>query len=196
MSARRTQAERRAATVQGLIDATISALAEVGYAKTSVREICRRAGVSQGGMFRHFPSRISMIAATVAEIGARHLARFEASFGAGVRDVDAMLAFVTEAARSDTHAAWHEVMVAARTDAELRPSVTTALQAFEAAVLGSVGRWLGVHNAEKADRLGVIVLSIMHLFDSEAVTTRIYPNPALVARRAAWLGELLRAELG
>lgn len=195
MTARRTQAQRRASTVRGLVDATITALAEVGYAKTSIREICRRAGVSQGGLFRHFPSRISVISATVREIGIRHLARFDARFGDGVSDVDAMLAFTTAAARSDTHAAWHEVMVAARTDAELRPAVAEALRTFEAAVLGSVGRWLGTQNPEKAERLGVIVLSIMHLLDSEAVTTRIYPNPELVARRTAWLGELLRAEL-
>lgn len=192
---RRTQAERKAATVATLIDATIDALAEGGYASTSVRAICARAGVSQGALFRHFPSRLAMIEATAAAIGERHLAAFEDAFMIG-GDVPKMLRFIAEAARSDTHAAWHELMVAARTDPALRPAVSAALEAFEQAVLGSVARWLGVSDAARIERVGMIVLSIMHLYDSEAVTTRIYPNPALLARRVAWLEGLLSAELG
>lgn len=192
---RRTQAERKAATVANLIDATIDALAEVGYASASVRAICGRAGVSQGALFRHFPSRLKVIEATAAAIGARHLAAFEDAFAAGA-DVPSMLRFIAEAARSDTHAAWHELMVAARTDAALRPAVGAAIEAFEQAVLGSVGRWLGVTAPARIERVGMIVLSIMHIYDSEAVTTRIYPNPGILAQRATWLAGLLAAEVG
>lgn len=197
---RRTQAERKAATVATLIDATIDTLAQAGYASASVRAICRRAGVSQGALFRHFPTRLDIIEATAAAIGARHLAAFEAAFVAGV-DVAGMLRFIASAARSDTHAAWHELMVAARTDPALRPAMAAALEALEQAVLGSVARWLGLEALGLADparieRVGLIVLSILHIYDSEAVTSRIHPNPPLLARRLTWLEGLLRAELG
>ena len=77
---RRTQAERREATIARLLDATIDALAERGYAGASVAEICRRAGLSQGALFRHFDTRHAVIGAATDEIGRRHLARFVDAF--------------------------------------------------------------------------------------------------------------------
>jgi hypothetical protein len=41
----------------------------------------------------------------------------------------------------------------------------------------------------------MILLSCLHMFDSEAVTRAIYPNPDIEAARAAWIADLLRAEL-
>ena len=63
---RRTQAERREATIGKLVEATIGCLAELGYSGTSTGAICKRAGVSQGGMFRHFGTRLELIAAAAA----------------------------------------------------------------------------------------------------------------------------------
>ena len=65
---RRTQGERSAATVAKLIQATIEAIVEVGYAGASTREICDRAGISQGGLFRHFPTRRDLIVATLVHL--------------------------------------------------------------------------------------------------------------------------------
>jgi hypothetical protein len=48
---------------------------------------------------------------------------------------------------------------------------------------------------EKAERLGVVLLSLMHMFDSEAVTTAVHPNPGIEEARIAWTADLLRREL-
>ncbi|MDQ3403638.1 MAG: TetR/AcrR family transcriptional regulator, partial [Actinomycetota bacterium] len=40
---RRTQRERREATIGKLVNATIDAISDVGYARASVQEICGRA---------------------------------------------------------------------------------------------------------------------------------------------------------
>ena len=58
---RRTQAERRAATIERLVDASIAVLAESGYAGASVKAICDHAGVSQGALFRHFETRLELL---------------------------------------------------------------------------------------------------------------------------------------
>jgi hypothetical protein len=58
---RRTQQERRDGTVRKLLDAAAESLIELGYANTSVQEICKRAGVSHGGLFRHFSSRVELM---------------------------------------------------------------------------------------------------------------------------------------
>ena len=39
------------------------------------------------------------------------------------------------------------------------------------------------------------MLSVMHMFDSEAITSAVYPNPELEQRRVAWATGLLSAAL-
>jgi len=125
---RRTQQERREATVRKLLDATIEALAEVGYARASVSEICSRAGVSHGAVFCHFDSRQELIAAAAEEIGRRQVARARAEFeDAGNGDDPDVLArvvrFMDAAAHSQTNAVLPELLVASRTDEGLRPAM-------------------------------------------------------------------------
>lgn len=62
-SPRRTQAERRAASRERLLDAALSCLAERGYAGTSLPEVLRRAQMSNGAMWRHFPSKAELMVA-------------------------------------------------------------------------------------------------------------------------------------
>jgi len=73
--AHRTQQERREETIGKLLDATIDTLADVGYARTSVREICSRAGVPHGALFCHFDSRLELIAAASAHRASARTAR-------------------------------------------------------------------------------------------------------------------------
>src|SRR5262249_59611980 len=71
--ARRTQRQRREATIAKLLDATLAALIDVGYTRASIKEICLRAGVSDGGLFRHFQSRLDLILAAADHIAQREL---------------------------------------------------------------------------------------------------------------------------
>lgn len=43
-----------------LIEATLSVVAEVGYARASTRAIAEAAGVSEGTIYRHFPDKASL----------------------------------------------------------------------------------------------------------------------------------------
>ena len=52
---RRSQNERTAATIARLLEATMTAIVELGYSRATVREICARAGVSQGGLVPPLP---------------------------------------------------------------------------------------------------------------------------------------------
>jgi AcrR family transcriptional regulator len=198
MSRRRTQAERRQETIGKLLDATIECLAERGYANTSTSKICKRAGVSQGGLFNHFDTRVDVIVAATDRICQQHVAQFEVA-AAAADEIDQglvrqMVEFIRMTARSPRHAAWHEVMVAARTDDDLRDGVHDALGRFERALLQTAARVLDV-GQERAERLGVVLLSLMHMFDSEAVTVAVHPNAALEEARVEWVTELLQREL-
>jgi AcrR family transcriptional regulator len=65
---RRTQPERRAETRARLLAATQAALVERGYAGATTTEVCRRAGVSQGALFKHFASKGELLAATAEQL--------------------------------------------------------------------------------------------------------------------------------
>jgi AcrR family transcriptional regulator len=60
---RRTQAERRAASRSRLLDAALDCLAERGYAGTTFPEVLRRAGLSNGALWRHFRSKAELMVA-------------------------------------------------------------------------------------------------------------------------------------
>ena len=77
---RRTQQERRETTIKKLLQATIDSLREVGFVRTTVKEICKRAGVSHGALFRFFPSVLDLVLAASEEVGRRHIAEFHARF--------------------------------------------------------------------------------------------------------------------
>ena len=64
----RSQAERSATTRTGLLEATLASLAERGYAHTTTTEVCRRAGVSQGALFKHFPTKVDLLAASAERV--------------------------------------------------------------------------------------------------------------------------------
>lgn len=186
---RRTQAERTASTKAALVDATIATIAEIGYHRASLGEICTRAGVSKGGLFRHFDSRLALVVEVAEEVGRRHLAGFRAL---GDAPVGEMLALTRSQSRAQINAVWFELLIAARTDAELREQLTpVATQLYaavdELAVVPSSGA--GVDPA----LLRLMGTSLVHMFDGEAVLREILPRPELEDARLQAAIELSNA---
>lgn len=65
---RRSQAERRAATREALLDAALAALLEDGYGGLTTRRVAERAGVSQGTLRFHFAGRAEFVSAAVERL--------------------------------------------------------------------------------------------------------------------------------
>ena len=192
---RRTQAERREATIEKLLQATLECLAQRGYAGTSTGAICKLAGVSQGGLFRHFETRLALITAATERVGHAHtlaIAQLRDRAADGVVDIESILRFAREIARSDTHAAWHEVMVAARTDAPLRQAVNPVLGRYEES-LHALARTLLPDDHPDPEGAETLVLSMLHMFDSEAVTRRVHSSPHIEDARLDWAIATLKA---
>lgn len=57
--------QRSRETRTRILDATLECLAELGYAELSTMRVATRAGVSKGGLFQHFPTKTSLIVATM-----------------------------------------------------------------------------------------------------------------------------------
>jgi AcrR family transcriptional regulator len=92
-----------------LIDAALQLVGEGGPDAVSVREAARRAGVSPGAPFRHFPSREALMQAVAEEAQRRFRTEIEAALSEAVaRDPLARfrslgLAYVRWAMRNPTH---------------------------------------------------------------------------------------------
>ncbi|MGN6609703.1 MAG: TetR/AcrR family transcriptional regulator [Jatrophihabitans sp.] len=187
----RTQVERREGTRAKLIQATIGAIAEVGYHRASVGEICVRAGVSKGGLFRHFDTRTDLVVAAAEEVGRRHLESFAAIRGPQTT-LDDELLFVRDRIRSAVNSVWLELLVAARTEPELRdrlaPAITRFYDGIEAAASDEYGG-----DGVPDDRLRLVVTSVLHLLDGEALLHAVYPRPDLERARLTAVGELVGA---
>ncbi|GAA4101469.1 TetR/AcrR family transcriptional regulator [Nocardioides kongjuensis] len=67
-TAGRRQVDRRAATTERLLDATIECLAEDGYVATTTRRVAERAGVSQGAQQHYFPTKAALVDAAMLRL--------------------------------------------------------------------------------------------------------------------------------
>src|SRR5215211_1474073 len=78
--------------VEALIAATIELIEERGLEELSLREVSKRAGVSPGAPFRHFPSKTALLTA-VAEQAMDRLTKAVAKALSKVRSADPAVAF-------------------------------------------------------------------------------------------------------
>ena len=122
----RTQAERREQTRTALLDATIECLVELGYARTSVQEICARAGVSKGAAQHHFADKADLMASAVAHLTTRRmeaLAGSVADLPAGEDAIPAAIDLLWAGYSGTLATAATELWIAARTEPALRAAI-------------------------------------------------------------------------
>jgi AcrR family transcriptional regulator len=121
-TSRRTQQQRREATRARLLGATQAALVELGYAGTTTTEVCRRAGVSQGALFKHFASKGELLATTAEQLFAHLIDAYRDTLPrlAGVQDrAAAAVGLLWDVFEDARLLAAIELYAAARTDREL-----------------------------------------------------------------------------
>ncbi|MFE0022972.1 TetR/AcrR family transcriptional regulator [Amycolatopsis sp. NPDC059021] len=183
---RRTQSERRAATTARLVEGAIGALVDLGYARTTAKEICARAEVSQGALFGRFRTLVDLMLAAAQEVARRQIENFTRRF-ARLSDTDELpmvLALVREGARDPVNAVWIELLVAARTDARLRERLEPIVGEYVAALFVVAERVPAVHRLPRELRAPAL-LTTFHFFDGEALTAVLYPAPELDVQRMA-----------
>ena len=112
-----------------LLDATVESLLELGYAGTTTVEIARRAGVSRGAQLHHFPTKAELVITAVEHLAARRHREFTEAFARLAPGTDlaaAAIDLLWPILSGPTFYAWLELLVAARTDPELRRSIAAA----------------------------------------------------------------------
>jgi len=126
--ARRTQQERRDATRLKLLDATLECLMELGYARLTTLAVAQRADVSQGALFKHFPTKAGLLGAAIEHLFPRLIDEYRAGFNGLPAAPEERIAEAIERLwriyqRPELLAAI-ELYVAARTDPELASALS------------------------------------------------------------------------
>ena len=119
-------------------DAATAHLAEFGYHRTSVGKIAERAGVSQGALQHHFPTKDDLVAAVADYLLARSVKWFSIARIELARGPDAFGEVVRRSWReqfcSDDYGALLEILTASRTDGALRARIAPTLKDWRARI--------------------------------------------------------------
>lgn len=135
---RLTQPERVEAMRNRLLDATVECLVVTGYGAMSTNDVVRRAGVSRGALAHHFPTKAELMVAAAERLIERRTGEFRATFlnlPAEKRTVAEALDLLWSYYEGPTFAALLELIVAARTNLELRGVLADGPQQIAEAVL-------------------------------------------------------------
>jgi AcrR family transcriptional regulator len=196
----RTQQQRRDETIARLLDASIETIIEVGYARTSAALIAKRAQVSDGAIFRHFPTMRDLMAATLSEAGRRQLEEVATRFAdvpTGKPALEEALTIISEVIGNPTNTVIHELWVAARTDEKLRDTLREVMAPYVAKIYDAVR---AVHSAELEalgdENFGALVAVLINSFDGAAMFRNVLAEPEIEQRRIPVLVSLLTSDNG
>ena len=189
----RTQQQRRQETVAGLLDAGIETIIDVGYAKASAAAIARRAKVSDGALFRHFPTMGDFMAATACEVMRRQLKLFTDRVAEipAEQPLQAVLTVVRDITGSETNAVLYELLVAARTDENLRGAMRGELAGYTTAIYETARSATGLRHFRDEEFMAAVTI-VTNAFDGAAIVHPVLPQPELEDGKIALLAALLK----
>jgi AcrR family transcriptional regulator len=160
---RRTQAERRAATVTALLDATLEELAEVGYASLTTSSVVARAGVTRGAQAHYFATKAELVVGALRHLTERLTDEMVAATGrpaVGERaQYEQILNRLFEVNAGPASTALLELFVASRTD----PELAEHLHRFDRDVsesLQETAEALGPDFVKRPDAVALLVTAI------------------------------------
>ncbi|MFG2574624.1 TetR/AcrR family transcriptional regulator [Streptomyces sp. NPDC048481] len=121
--------DRSRATRQRLLEAAVGALAEHGWAGSTVTVVAERAGVSRGAAQHHFPTREDLFTAAVEYVAEERSRALRALFPQGAQggaagDRTAVVAALVDLYTGPLFRAALHLWVAASNEEQLRPRVT------------------------------------------------------------------------
>ena len=131
------QQRKSAQTRERLIEAGIDCVAQSGFAGLTTAAVAERCGVSRGAMHHHFATRMELVSAVVEIVVYRRMQIFLTDYFAAVagRAEDEMVQIACEAHWQSIHtreyAAYLELAVAARIDAELAEHFLPAARRYD-----------------------------------------------------------------
>ena len=127
---RRSQQERREATRRRLLDAAVEELIQTGYVHFRTAEVCRRAELSQGALFKHFATKAELVGATAQHLFSLLIREYQELFAQAAAHEDPIgtsLTLLWKTFNGPRPKAAVELLAAARTDPELAATLSPVI---------------------------------------------------------------------
>ncbi len=193
----RPRQARSVATRARLLDAAIETFVAQGYAALTTTEVCRRAQLSQGALFKHFASKAGLVGAMAELLFAALIEDFRAAFAAAAAPGDDLASALRQLALTFSERrllAALELYTAARTDPVLRAQLAPVLARHHANLLREA-RELFPRAAASNPDFETIVDTVIAALQGGALGGLVQADPDAARRSLAWLERLVRAEL-
>ncbi len=122
--------ERRANTVSAVLQASLQALETVGYNRLRTIDVARRSGMSEGILFRYFPTKYELVRASLEIALNRHVERLTEEFAAMAQSDHGSLIRMLWRLLSNPELLWtYELFAAAHSDEKLQATIKPVLDA-------------------------------------------------------------------
>jgi AcrR family transcriptional regulator len=86
-------------TRRRILEATMRCVADVGYSRTTIREIAREAKMTSGSLYHYFPNKAELVKATFDEVATIAVPRLEQAAERNVATLDKLMAVLDESVR-------------------------------------------------------------------------------------------------
>lgn len=86
-------------TRKRILDATMRCVAEVGYARATIREIAREADMTSGTLYHYFPNKAELVKATFDEVAMIAVPRLASAAEQNATVLDKLMAVLDESVR-------------------------------------------------------------------------------------------------
>ncbi|TDF38541.1 TetR/AcrR family transcriptional regulator [Alteromonadaceae bacterium M269] len=192
-----TQQQRSEISRNKLMNAATESLIEIGYSQTSIQEICNRAGLSKGGLFRQFSSRTALMVATCEQIYRDLLALYRQRFGEleeGADPIKSGLVLIRENFAHPKFQAAMELQVAARTDQTLAEGIAPILKNNHQAIV-ELSISLFPEQAKSHPSFESIIDSVVLMFQGEVFESGLYRNENDEKARLDFMERIVKFEL-
>lgn len=179
-----------------LLDASAELLAERGYSRLSTAAVAERAGVAHGTLFKHFPNKSALMAATTERVLEDVIGEFlgmSQEFAGDPEPIDEALRAVWSLFRSERLQATLELYVAARTDEALRDALRPIFTTHRSAFLLAARALLPVSAGEA--HFESTVTGILATLLGGALLWSVVPEPEFFQSELAFVDRIARAEL-
>jgi len=199
-SRRRAPQARSIATRRRLLRAAVELLVERGYAGTTTPGIARRAGVSQGAVFKHFPSKLALYGAAAEDLFIDLVAQYRRAFQDAASDPERRRDPVGTGVRllwqtfcaPELQAAF-ELYAAARTDEALRDVVAPVLARHRANLRREARQLLP--ELARGGRFGPAVDALMDAMQGRVLGRSVLAEPEGDREAIAYWIDWMRREL-
>lgn len=192
-----TNRSRRAAkTRHKLLEASASLLVERGYNRLSTAVVAERAGVAHGTLFKHFPTKSALMAATtkfVLEEVIDDFLTMAADSPVQGESIDHALGAAWSLFRSERLQASLELYVAARTDEALREAFQPIVTLHRSELLSAARAYFPAFADEP--NFESTIMGIMATLLGGSLLWSITPEPDFFHSELSFVDRVVKAEL-